>query len=64
MGGRLVLLQAVLSSLATFYLSIFRVPRTILAKIDAIRKRFLWNGAKTGNDRPHLVQWASICLPK
>ncbi|KAK1264426.1 hypothetical protein QJS04_geneDACA014981 [Acorus gramineus] len=41
-GGRLVLLQAVLSNLPTFFLSMFKIPKGILQKIDGIRRRFLW----------------------
>ncbi|KAK1284717.1 hypothetical protein QJS10_CPB21g01370 [Acorus calamus] len=38
--------------------------RKISRKIDAIRRRFLWNGVNRGNARPHLVKWENICLPK
>ncbi|KAK1276479.1 hypothetical protein QJS04_geneDACA020812 [Acorus gramineus] len=63
-AGKLVLLQAVLSNLPTFYLSIFRIPQTVLKKIDVIRRRFFWNGAGRGAIKPHLVQWTHITQPK
>ncbi|KAK1320550.1 hypothetical protein QJS10_CPA03g00814 [Acorus calamus] len=37
-GGRLVLLQAVLSNLPVFMLSIFKLPRTILQRLDTLRR--------------------------
>ncbi|KAK1278996.1 hypothetical protein QJS04_geneDACA014463 [Acorus gramineus] len=43
-GGRVILLQAVLSNLPIFFLSLFKIPKGVLARINAIRKRFLWSG--------------------
>jgi hypothetical protein len=41
-GGRLVLINSVLSSLSIFMLSFFEVPREILKKLDYYRLRFFW----------------------
>jgi hypothetical protein len=41
-GGRLVLINSVLSSLSIFMLSFFEVPREILKKLDYYRSRFFW----------------------
>jgi hypothetical protein len=41
-GGRLVLINSVLTSLVVFMLSLFEVPRGILEKIDYYRSRFYW----------------------
>ncbi len=43
-GGRLVLINYVLSSLAMFMISFFEVPKGVLRKIDYYRSRFLWQG--------------------
>jgi hypothetical protein len=41
-GGRLVLINLVLTSLVMFMLSLFEVPRGVLGKIDYYRSRFYW----------------------
>jgi hypothetical protein len=41
-GGRLVLINSVLSSLPMFMLSFFEIPRGVLKKLDYFRLRFFW----------------------
>ena len=48
MGGRLVLLDAVLSSIPLYYLAIFQALKWCIDKIDKIRKQFLWAGPDLG----------------
>jgi hypothetical protein len=40
MGGHLVLINSVLSSLPMFILSLFKIPKGVLEKIDYFRSRF------------------------
>ncbi|XVF60814.1 hypothetical protein PTKIN_Ptkin08bG0078100 [Pterospermum kingtungense] len=42
MGSRLMLLKLVLSSLPTFFMSIFSIPVSIVNELDHIQRRFLW----------------------
>jgi len=42
-GGRLVLLNSVLSSLPVFMLFFFEIPRGVLKKIEYFRSRFFWH---------------------
>jgi hypothetical protein len=41
-GGRLVLINSVLSSLPLYMLSFFEIPREVLKKVDYLRSRFFW----------------------
>jgi hypothetical protein len=41
-GGRLVLINVVLTSLAMFMISFFEIPRGVLERIDCFRSRFFW----------------------
>jgi hypothetical protein len=41
-GGRLVLINSVLSSLPMFIMSFFELPRGVLEKIDCFRSQFYW----------------------
>ena len=41
-GGKLVLINSVLSSLHLFMFSFFEIPREVLKKLDFYRSRFFW----------------------
>lgn len=41
-GGRLTLINSVLSSLPLYMMSFFAIPRGILTKLDYFRSRFYW----------------------
>lgn len=41
-GGRLVLINSVVSSLSIFKLSFFQIPREVLKKLDYYGSRFFW----------------------
>ena len=41
-GGKVVLINSVLSSLPLFMFSFFKVPREVLKKLDFYRSRFFW----------------------
>jgi hypothetical protein len=62
MGGRLVLLNSILSSILLYYLSLFRIPVWCLNKIDKIRRDFLWAGVDS--KKYSLVRWSIVCSPK
>jgi hypothetical protein len=63
LGGRLVLLKAVLSSLPVYFLSFFKAPAGIISSIESIFKRFFWGGGE-GNRKIAWINWDTICLPK
>ena len=58
-GGRLTLLKSMLSSLPTYYLSLFTIPSHVANKIEKIQRDFLW-----GDSKVHLVGWDKVCVPK
>ena len=43
-GGRLTLLKSTLSSLPTYYLSLFTIPLHVTNKIEKLQRDFLWGG--------------------
>ncbi|KAK1316376.1 hypothetical protein QJS10_CPA05g01895 [Acorus calamus] len=63
-GGKLTLLQSVLSNLPIFLLSIFKIPLGILETIEKIRRRFFWGGRRGEGNRIHLTNWAAVCSRK
>ena len=57
-GRRLTLLKSTLSSLPTYYLSLFTIPTHVANKIERVQRDFLWEESKT-----HLVGWDKMCAP-
>ena len=41
-GGRLTLIKSVLSSLPTYFLSLFPLPTSVANKLESIQRKFLW----------------------
>lgn len=63
-GGRKTLINAALSSVSLYALSIFPLPKGILHQLDKKRRKFLWQG--NGNNRKGyaLIAWEKICTLK
>ena len=61
-GGRLVLINSVLSSLPIFMLSFFEIPKRVLEKIESFRSRFFWQNDQ--HKKYRLVKWKLIYQPK
>ncbi|XP_022143310.1 uncharacterized protein LOC111013210 [Momordica charantia] len=62
-AGRLTLIQSILSSLPTYYLSIFKSPIQVTKALEKLMRDFLWKGI--GDKRgSHLVRWNIVTLPK
>ena len=57
-GGRLTLPKSTLSSLPTYFLSLFTIPTHVANKIEKLQRDFLWSDSKT-----HLLGWDKVCLP-
>lgn len=62
-GGRLVLMNSVLSSIPIFFMSSFILPKWVLKRIDQIRRAFLW-GQSGGRKAMSLINWQAVCTPK
>uniref|UniRef100_A0A8I6XZE3 Reverse transcriptase domain-containing protein n=1 Tax=Hordeum vulgare subsp. vulgare TaxID=112509 RepID=A0A8I6XZE3_HORVV len=62
-GGRLILINSVLTSMPMFLLSFFEVPVGVRRRLDFYRSRFFWqaDGDKT---KYRLARWDIICRPK
>ncbi|GAU27881.1 hypothetical protein TSUD_159750 [Trifolium subterraneum] len=63
LGGRVVLLNSVLSAIPIFYLSLFKMPAGVWKKIVSLQRRFLWGGA-AGSSKISWVKWTDVCRPK
>jgi hypothetical protein len=61
-GGRVTLIHSTLSSIPTYYLSLFPIPLSVAKKLEWLQREFLWNGM--GDETKfHLVNWHRVCSP-
>jgi hypothetical protein len=58
-GGRLTLIQAVLSSLPTYYMSLFKIPVSVAKRMESMMRNFLWEGIGEGR-KDHLINWEVV----
>lgn len=52
-GGRLLLMNSVLSSIPIYFMASFLLPKWVINRLDKIRRRFLWGKAE--NKRGGLI---------
>ena len=63
LGGRLILTNSSLTNIPLYMLSLYKVPRLVLKRMDFFRTRFLWQESQRVK-KYHLVNWQDICRPK
>ncbi|XP_062093314.1 uncharacterized protein LOC133799310 [Humulus lupulus] len=59
-GGRLTLIQSILSSIPVYYLLLFRIPKGVVEVLEKLMRDFLWEGADHAKS-DHLVSWKEVC---
>ncbi|KAJ9701108.1 hypothetical protein PVL29_006452 [Vitis rotundifolia] len=62
-GGRITLVHSCLSHIPSYFLSLFKIPASVAAKIERLQRDFLWSGVGEGK-RDHLVSWDAVCKPR
>jgi hypothetical protein len=63
LGGRYVLIKAVLESLPVYWMTLAHISLSVLHKIHRLSFSFLWSGIKNKH-RYHLCSWHTIAKPK
>jgi hypothetical protein len=63
LGGRIVLINAVLNAIPTFYLSYLKLPKKVWKELVKIQRVFLWAGL-SNHSKTCWVKWDVICRPK
>jgi hypothetical protein len=59
---RVTLIYSTLSSITTYYLSLFPIPVSVAKKLERLQREFLWSGF--GDETKfHLVNWHRVCTP-
>ncbi|RZB60490.1 LINE-1 retrotransposable element ORF2 protein [Glycine soja] len=62
-AGKLELIKAVIQGIVNFWMEIFPLPQSVLDRINASFRNFLWGKADIGKHKP-LVAWSVVCSPK
>lgn len=61
-GGRVQLINSVLSSVPIYLMTCFELPKWVVKRIEALCRNFLWGKAQ--NKGIPLISWEVVCLPK
>ncbi|KAL9684852.1 hypothetical protein QQ045_022294 [Rhodiola kirilowii] len=61
-AGRLVLIKHVLSTISSYWMRVLLFPKTVLRKISAICRNFLWSGSISR--KRNLVAWKRVTKTK
>jgi hypothetical protein len=62
LGGRLVLINSVLSNMVLHMISFFLLPKGVLHKLDYYMSRFFWQG-DSEKKKYRLAKWSVVCCP-
>ncbi|GKU89268.1 hypothetical protein SLEP1_g3431 [Rubroshorea leprosula] len=62
-GGRITLINSVLSALPIFYLSLFKIPKGVLREMIKIQRSFFWGGVNLDR-KIAWVSWEYVCMDK
>uniref|UniRef100_A0A2N9II99 Uncharacterized protein n=1 Tax=Fagus sylvatica TaxID=28930 RepID=A0A2N9II99_FAGSY len=61
-GGKVTLIKSTLSSIPTYFLSLFPIPTRVANQLEKLQRDFLWCGMDE-TPKFHLVNWSQICTP-
>ncbi|GJU95392.1 RNA-directed DNA polymerase, eukaryota [Tanacetum coccineum] len=62
-GGRMTLIKSVLGSLPIYHMSIYKVPKKVINRLESIRCHF-FNGTDPLSKKPIWVKWNKVLAPK
>lgn len=63
-SGRLKLVNSMLSTMPTYFLTVFKLPKWAIKSIDKFRRGFLWKGTTDYKGGQCLVNWPAVKRPK
>lgn len=63
-GCRLELVRSVLSAIPIYYMTCFRLPQWVIARINKVRRGFLWGKGDVLMGGFSLTNWAAVCIPR
>ncbi|KAJ0481904.1 hypothetical protein HanIR_Chr13g0647981 [Helianthus annuus] len=61
-GGRITLIKSVLSSLQTYYFSLFKAPTQVIKILESQRRSFFWSGMEE-KYKGNWIAWEKVISP-
>ncbi|RVX00219.1 putative ribonuclease H protein [Vitis vinifera] len=62
-GGRVTLIKSTLASMPIYQLSLFRMPKMVVRRLEKLQRDFLWGGGSLER-KVHLINWEVVCAQK
>ena len=62
-AGKEVMIKAVIQSISTYSMSVFRLPIGLIKDIETMIQKFWW-GNQDNTRRMQWVKWSTLCSPK
>ncbi|RVW53156.1 putative ribonuclease H protein [Vitis vinifera] len=62
-GGRITLIKSTLASIPIYQMSLFRMPKIVVKRLEKLQRDFLWGGGNRER-KVHLVNWEIVCGDK
>ncbi|KAJ9699285.1 hypothetical protein PVL29_008065 [Vitis rotundifolia] len=62
-GGRITLIKSTLASIPIYQLSLFRMPKLVVKRLEKLQRDFLWGGGSMER-KIHLINWEVVCTQK
>ena len=62
-GGRITLIKSTLASIPIYQMSLFRMPKIVVRRLEKLQRDFLWGGGNRER-KVHLVKWEIVCGDK
>jgi hypothetical protein len=63
LAGKAVLIKSVVSSIPIYQSSLLLAPATVIQRIEAFQRRFLWEGGRQARRKLHLISWEKTSNP-
>ena len=62
-AGKEIMIKAVVQSVPTYSMSVFRLPISLLKDIEALIQKFWWSCSENSR-KIHWVRWETLCSSK
>ncbi|RVW42180.1 putative ribonuclease H protein [Vitis vinifera] len=59
-GGRITLIKCTMASLPIYNMSLFRMPKSVVKRLEKLQRDFLWGGGSLER-KVHLINWEVVC---
>ena len=59
-GGRITLIKCTMVSLPIYNMSLFRMPKSVVKRLEKLQRDFLWGGGSLER-KVHLINWEVVC---